>query len=161
MLPPHAHYIGTPLQQLEIIKGWVNQQGETQEQVITVAGDPHNGATVDQQCNRIGDGFSSLCTVWDDPTFDPAQPAFYYVRVLENPVCRYSTHYCQQKFGVNPLAANCTEQLAQLGDRLDELGETLREQAAMCCQNETTNNVPFVQPVIQERAWTSPIWYKP
>lgn len=32
-------------------------------------------------------------------------------------------------------------------------------QAAMCCSNETTDY--FVQPVIQERAWTSPIWYTP
>jgi hypothetical protein len=145
-------YIGTPLQQLQIVKGWVDPQGQTQEQVFTVAGDPDNGATVDQQCNRIGNGFSSLCTVWHDPTFDPARPAFYYVRVLENPVCRYSTHYCQKTFGVNPLAANCTEQLAGLSD-------ADRENAAMCCSNETT--APVVQPVIQERAWTSPIWYKP
>jgi hypothetical protein len=145
-------YIGTPLQQIQIIKGWVDKRGETQEQVFTVAGDPRNGATVDQQCNRQGDGFSSLCAVWDDPGFDPAQPAFYYVRMLENPVCRYSTHYCQQEFHVNPLAANCTQQLARLP-------EARQENAAMCCHNEKT--IPFVQPVIQERAWTSPIWYTP
>jgi hypothetical protein len=144
-------YIGTPLQQIQIIKGWV-EGGKTQEQVFTVAGDPHNGATVDQQCQRIGGGFSSLCTVWHDPTFDPTQPAFYYVRALENPVCRYSTHWCQQKFGVNPLASNCAAQLTHLPDQL-------QADAALCCSNETTT--PFVQPVIQERAWTSPIWYKP
>jgi hypothetical protein len=60
--------------------------------------------------------------VWDDPTFDPAQPAFYYVRVLENPVCRYSTHYCQQEFHVNPLEATCTKQLERLPDALRENG---------------------------------------
>ena len=80
------------------------------------------------------------------------KPAFYYVRVLENPVCRYSTLLCQKKFGVNPLASNCENQLAQLPD-------PLQADAAMCCSNETTT--PFVQPVIQERAWTSPIWYTP
>jgi hypothetical protein len=29
----------------------------------------------------------------------------------------------------------------------------------MCCSNQTTDT--FLQPVIQERAWTSPIWYEP
>lgn len=144
-------YIGTPLQQVQIIKGWV-EQGETQEQVFTVAGEPHNGATVDKACNRIGNGFNSLCAVWHDATFNPSQPAFYYVRVLENPVCRYSTLWCQRKFGVNPLEPHCTQQLAGLP-------ALLREEAAMCCSNETTT--PIVQPVVQERAWTSPIWYKP
>jgi Protein of unknown function (DUF3604) len=144
-------YIGTPLQQIQIIKGWV-ENGQTQEQVFTVAGDPHKRATVDRQCNRIGSGFSSLCAVWRDPTFDPTQPAFYYVRVLENPVCRYSTLWCQENFGVNPLEATCSHQLAKLP-------EQLQAEAAMCCSNETTT--PVLQPVIQERAWTSPIWYKP
>lgn len=82
-------YIGTPLEQIQIVKGWV-KNGQTKEKVFRVAG-KDTGAKVDAQCNRIGEGFSSLCAVWDDPTFDPQQPAFYYVRVLENPVCRYST----------------------------------------------------------------------
>ena len=146
-------YIKTPLQQIQIIKGWV-ENGQTQEQVFTVAGDPKSHATVDEQCNRVGDGFQFLRTVWTDPTFDPTQPAFYYARVLENPVCRYSTHWCQKKFGVNPLLPGhkCQDQLASLP-------EQLQADAAMCCSNETTT--PLVQPVIQERAWTSPIWYTP
>ena len=143
-------YIGTPLQQIQIIKGWV-ENGETKEKVFTVAG-KDNGAKVDAQCNRVGDGFSSLCSVWSDPTFDPTQPAFYYARVLENPVCRYSTLICQKEYGVNPLDPHCEKQLAQLDS-------TEQDQAAMCCSNEQTT--PIVQPVIQERAWTSPIWYTP
>ncbi len=143
-------YIGTPLQQIQIIKGWV-ENGQTQEKVYTVAG-KETGAKVDQQCNRVGDGFESLCSVWSDPDFDPTQSAFYYVRVLENPVCRYSTLICQKEFGVNPLDDHCEDQLAQLGP-------VRQSQAAMCCSNETTT--PIVQPVIQERAWTSPIWYTP
>jgi hypothetical protein len=145
-------FIGTPLQQVQIIKGWVDANGDTHEQVVTVAGDPNNGATVDQSCGRVGGGDESFCTVWTDPTFDPAEPAFYYVRVLENPVCRYSTHYCQQNYGVNPLSPDCQ-------DQLDGLSEAEQEEAAFCCKNETS--IPIVQPVIQERAWTSPIWYKP
>lgn len=145
-------YIGTPLQQVQIIKGWV-ENGKTKEQVYTVAGKPDNGARVDAQCNRVGTGSSSLCAVWKDPDFNPKQSAFYYVRVLENPVCRYSTLICQKNYGVNPLdTANCQTQLAGLS-------QTQQTQAAFCCSNETTT--PYVQPVIQERAWTSPIWYTP
>lgn len=144
-------YIGTPLQQVQIIKGWV-EKGETKEKVYTVAGDPNNQATVDTSCNRVGSGFNSLCAVWKDPDFNPRQSAFYYVRVLENPVCRYSTQICLKNYNVNPMDTNCQSQLASLST-------AQQTQAAFCCSNETTN--PIVQPVIQERAWTSPIWYTP
>jgi hypothetical protein len=146
-------YIGTPLQQVQIVKGWV-ENGQTKEQVYTVAGEADNGATVDASCNRVGVGHASLCAVWKDPDFKPKQAAFYYVRVLENPVCRYSTLICQKEYNVNPLASpeQCQSQIAALPT-------AKQRQAAFCCSNETTN--PIVQPVIQERAWTSPIWYTP
>jgi len=144
-------YIGTPLQQIQIIKGWV-ENGATKEEVFTVSGDPNNGAGVDNQCKRTGDGFDSLCAVWHDKNFNPKQSAFYYVRVLENPVCRYSTLWCQKNFGLNPLQASCS-------DDLNKLPEQKQADAAMCCKNELST--PIVQPVIQERAWTSPIWYTP
>lgn len=146
-------YIGTPLQQVQIVKGWVEGR-TTKEQVYTVAGNPNNHATVDEQCNRVGEGAGALCAVWQDPDFNPRQSAFYYVRVLENPVCRYSTLVCQKDYGINPLKSpeNCQKQLANASAQVQAA-------AAMCCSNQTTN--PIVQPVIQERAWTSPIWYTP
>jgi hypothetical protein len=58
-----------------------------------------------------------------------------------------------KRFGVNPLSPDCRQQLGNLQG-------ADRENAAQCCNNETTEP-GFVQPVIQERAWTSPIWYSP
>ncbi len=55
-------------------------------------------------------------------SFDPSRHAFYYVRVIEIPMPRWST--CDAKaLGIEPL-----------------------------------EGVPVT---IQERAWTSPIWYTP
>ena len=146
--------IGTPLQEVQIIKGWVDGAGNTHEKVYTVAGgDKESG--VDKQCGLTGEGYDQLCKYWQDPDFDPSVPAFYYVRVLENPVCRYTTHLCQKDYNINPLADDCKEQL----DRLRSKDPSKARDAAFCCSNETT--LPIVQPVIQERAWTSPIWYTP
>jgi hypothetical protein len=138
----------TDLQRVQIIKGWVDAQGETHERVFEVAGDPENGASVDPQtCDPLGTGFADLCTVWHDPEFDPEQRAFYYARVLDNPTCRWTTRLCQSQ-GVNPLSPTCAEEAAAAGAEF-----------ANCCIRE--EDEPFYSPVIQERAWTSPIWYKP
>ena len=119
---------GTPLQRVQVVKGWVDA-GELHYQVFEVAGDPDNGATVDDAtCVTSGPGFDDLCTVWTDPAFDPAQHAFYYARVVENPTCRWSTYTCN---ALPPASRppNCTD--------------------------------PAWPRTIQERAWTSPIWYEP
>ncbi len=124
-----------PLDRLQIIKGWV-ANGEKQEQVYDIACSgggqvnaldhrcPDNGATVDlQTCAFSQDvGASQMLTLWEDPDFDPAQRAFYYVRVLENPKCRWST-WDAIRAGVAPN--------------------------------------PAMHATIQDRAWTSPIWYRP
>jgi len=124
-----------PLQRVQVIKGWT-ENGEHHERVFDVACSdglkvdpatrrcPDNGATVDlSDCSISADvGAAELKTVWEDPAFDPDQPAFYYVRVLENPTCRWSTW-----------------------DALRE-GERPR---------------PDFPATIQERAYTSPIWYRP
>jgi hypothetical protein len=148
-------FVGTPIQQLQVIKGWLDQDGTTHEAVYTVGGTPNNGATVDQQCNTVGEGADFICAEWQDPDFDEGQSAFYYVRVLENPVCRFSTKICQNDYGVNPLSASCEDQLAAL----QETDPANGRRAENCCLDKTTQ--PLVSPVIQERAWTSPIWFEP
>ena len=94
------------LQKIQIIKGWADGDGTTAEQVFDVVcadglepdARTHrcadNGARVDlSDCSYSSDrGSAELSTTWTDPTFDPSRRAFYYVRVLENPTCRWSTH---------------------------------------------------------------------
>jgi hypothetical protein len=153
-------FIGTPLEQIQIIKGWVDSEGNTHEKVIRAAGtkgSPNNPQKeVDAGCGLKGGGFESLCAVWEDTDFDPGEGAFYYARVLERPVCRYSTLYCMEKYGLNPLMPErCRQDLAQLEqDRPEDAVN-----AEFCCNNQTS--AAIVQPAIQERAWTSPIWYEP
>lgn len=128
---------GTPLQSVQIIKGWLDGDGEPQEKVFEVAGDPTNGAGVDlETCAPSGSGFDSLCTTWRDPEFDPRQRAFYYARILENPTCRWSTYQC------NALGVDCS--------RPDDVPPAL----VACCD-------PHIEKAIQERAWASPIWFRP
>jgi hypothetical protein len=123
------------LQRLQIIKGWL-EDGEPQEAVIDISCSdggivdpntqrcPDNGASVDlSTCALTADrGAGELATIWQDPDFDPALKAFYYVRVLENPKCRWST-WDAIRAGVPPR--------------------------------------PDMQATIQDRAWSSPIWYQP
>jgi hypothetical protein len=134
--PGSEAHPGTPLQRIQIVKGWV-EDGRARERVFEVAGDPHNGAAVDPTtCAPTGPGFSDLCAVWRDPEFDPSRPALYYARVVENPSCRWSAHACL-RHGVD-----CSEP-ARVPSGL-----------AACCD-------PEIPRAIQERAWTSPIWYTP
>ena len=64
---------------------------------------PGHGAKVDiSDCSITTDvGDAELSAVWVDPDFDPTQRAFYYVRVLENPTCRWST-WDAVRAGVEP-----------------------------------------------------------
>jgi hypothetical protein len=120
---------GTPLQAVQLVKTWIDAAGVPHERVFDVAGDRANGAGVDPRtCSPTGEGFDELCAVWRDPAFDPAQPATWYVRVLENPTCRWSARDC--------LALDPADRPAPCTD-------------------------PAVAQTIQERAWTSPVWYVP
>jgi hypothetical protein len=55
---------------------------------------PDNGATVNlEDCSiSTGKGAAELAATWTDPDFDAGERAFYYARVLENPVCRWSMY---------------------------------------------------------------------
>ncbi|WP_253285908.1 MULTISPECIES: DUF3604 domain-containing protein [unclassified Ruegeria] len=123
------------LDRIQIVKGWLTADGETQEQVFNVvwsddrviddAGKlPSVGNTVDVETGTFTNsiGAPELITVWTDPEFDPEQKAFYYARVLEIPTPRW-TVYEAVRFG-----------------------------------DEIPNDVPTST---QERAYTSPIWYTP
>ncbi|MCP4004309.1 MAG: DUF3604 domain-containing protein [bacterium] len=99
-------WMSAPLQRVQIIKGWIDAQGKTHEKVRDIACTdglevdpatlrcPDNGASVDLiSCKPTGNaGAMQLMKAWKDPDFDPAQDAFYYVRVLQNPTCRWSTY---------------------------------------------------------------------
>ena len=94
-----------PLQRIQMVKGWIDATGQTHEKVIDIAcADglqvesasgrcPDNGASVDlTSCQfSAGLGATELKTVWRDPDYNPNQSAFYYVRVLMNPTCRWSS----------------------------------------------------------------------
>lgn len=134
--PGSADFPGAPLQRLQIIKLWT-ENGRARERVFDVAGDPRNGAGVDHTtCTRTGTGYDNLCTVWRDPEFNRAVPAAYYARVIENPSCRWSAYVC------NAQRVDCANQ------------STVPRALASCCDSKYPRT-------IQERAWTSPIWYTP
>jgi len=149
---------GVDLQRIQVIKGWLDADGQTHEKVYDVAGTADNGAGVDpDSCRPTGTGHANLCTVWQDPDYNARQPAFYYVRVLENPSCRWSTLQCQAD-GVNPFAENCSEQAAKQNALRSDAG-AIGDVYNNCCLDPSEQ--PFYAPTLQERAWTSPIWLTP
>ncbi|MRI33820.1 hypothetical protein EOPP23_12570 [Endozoicomonas sp. OPT23] len=127
---------GVDLQRLQVIKGWVDAEGTMQSKVFDVAGNKNNGAGVNlNSCEPTGSGAASLCSVWKDPEFKAEQSAYYYARVLENPSCRWSTHICNQQ------KVDCSNP------------DDLNDEQAECCN-------PDMKKTVQERAWSSPIWYR-
>ncbi len=127
---------GANLDRVQIIKGWLDKAGETQERIYDIAVSDERkigsegrcktsvGSTVDvpnaRYTNTIGDPL--MAAHWIDPDFDPKQRAFYYVRVIEIPTPRW-TAYDAKRFGIT-----------------------------------MPSEVPMT---VQDRAYTSPIWYTP
>ncbi|MDH3362311.1 MAG: DUF3604 domain-containing protein [Gammaproteobacteria bacterium] len=127
---------GANLDRVQIIKGWIDSDGQSHERVFDVAWSgerqpgadgklPPVGSTVDLATGRYTNsiGEAQLSVVWTDPGFDAEQSAFYYVRVLEIPTPRYSL--------LDAIA---------LGINVAETGRPA---------------------TLQERAYSSPIWYSP
>ena len=167
MDPGWPGHTGTMLQRVEIIKGWVDAAGATHDKVYEVAGDPNNGATVDlKTCTPTGAGSATLCALWTDPDFDPSQHAFYYARILENPSCRWNQYYCNarnidcsqpmgtcssKEFSINGRRCNGNGDCGDGGVCTLPLSYTQFEYQ-QCCSD-------LVPKSVQQRAWTSPIWY--
>ncbi len=127
---------GANLDRVQVIKGWMDVQGELHEKIYNVALSDRRrqnwrgkvkpvGSTVDikdaSYTNTIGD--AELAVVWTDPDFNRNELAFYYLRVLEIPTPRW-TAYDAKYFEVK----------------------------------DVPKEVPMVT---QERAYSSPIWYSP
>ena len=92
------------LDRIQVVKGWL-QDGKAMEKVYDVgwSGDrklnadgklPPVGSTVNLEEASFENtiGAPELMTVWTDPDFDPAQQAFYYVRVLQLPTARWNLY---------------------------------------------------------------------
>jgi len=127
---------GANLDRIQLVKGWVDDNGKTQEKVYDVAwsGGRERGPDgklppvknmVDVATATYVDveGAPSLYGFWSDPEFNLEQPAFYYLRVLQVPTPRHTLY----------------DAVARETDP-NETGQPL---------------------TIQERAYTSPIWYAP
>jgi hypothetical protein len=128
--------IGANLDRIQIIKGWIDKDGQTHERIYDVAVSDGRKIASDGRCKTpVGNtvdleaanwtntiGASELANVWTDPDFDPKQKAFYYSRVIEIPTPRWVLY-----------------------DKV-RLGAKIPKEAKL---------------VGQERAYTSPIWYTP
>jgi len=128
--------IGANLDRVQVVKGWLMEDGSTQERVYDVAWSSGRKLSAEGELEPVGNtvdlttgmytnaiGAPSLSTVWEDPDFDPGARAFYYVRVLQIPTPRH----------------------------------TLYDAIALGMDPEKTGHPP----TIQERAYSSPIWYTP
>jgi hypothetical protein len=127
--------LGAHLDRVQIVKGWLGADGKAQERVFDVAWSggrepgtdgklPAVGNTVDFASGKYANtiGAAQLAAVWRDPAFDPAQRAFYYVRVVQIPTPRHTLY------------------------------------DALALKREHPQDPPAI---VQDRAYTSAIWYSP
>lgn len=127
---------GANLDRIQVIKGWLDAAGNMHERIFDAAVSDGRQIGADGRCktavgssvnienatytNTIGDVM--LSAYWQDPSFNPTESAFYYVRVIEIPTPRWTTH------------------------------------DAAFFKIKRPDNVPAT---IQDRAYTSPVWYTP
>lgn len=124
---------GLPLQKVQIVKGYVDANGQRHEAVVDVI-DSGQPASVDPlSCQVQGKGAAQLCSLWQDPDYQVDSRHYYYARVLEVPRCRWSQQICVAQ------GVDCSQP------------ETIAPGYEACCRADH-------RPVIQERAWSSPIW---
>ncbi len=84
-----------PLQKLQVIKGWVDEEGQSRYKVFDVAGHENHEGMVDLRTGVwSGTGSASLCAVFEDPEFNPREAAYYYLRAVEVPTLRWSWAQC-------------------------------------------------------------------
>ncbi len=104
--------VGGNLDRIQIVKGWMDGSGALQEKVYDVVWSGERKAGADGKLPPVGNtvdvanatwtntiGSPELRQMWQDPSFDPALRAFYYVRVLEIPTPRW-TAYDAKRFNV-------------------------------------------------------------
>lgn len=126
---------GANLDRIQVVKGWLDDNGQTREKVFDVVLSGQRKVEANGSVESVGStvdvanasftntiGAVQLAKVWTDPEFDPQQKAFYYARVIEIPVPRWSTY------------------------------------DAAFFDLEIPEGVPES---IQDRAYSSPIWYTP
>jgi hypothetical protein len=124
------------LDRIELVKGWVDAEGNAHEEVYDVAWSAGRERGADGELPPVNnsvdlatasyenaDGAAALRGFWSDPAFDPEQHAFYYLRVLQIPTPRHSLY------------------------------DAVANQVDPSESGQPTT--------IQERAYTSPIWYSP
>jgi hypothetical protein len=127
---------GANLDRIQMVKGWLDKDGELHERVYDVIVSDGRKIGKDGRCrdevgntvdvksatyeNSIGDAL--LMGYWKDPDFDRDELAFYYVRVITIPTPRWTT-YDAAYFNI-----------------------------------KVPKEVPMTT---TERAYTSPIWYTP
>jgi hypothetical protein len=127
---------GANLDRIQIIKGWLDADGKTQEKIYDVAVSGERQIGEDGRCKEpVGNtvdvenatytndiGSAVLAGYWQDPDFDPKLKAFYYVRVIQIPTPRW-TAYDAKFFDIEMPEGTAME--------------------------------------VTDRAYTSPIWYTP
>lgn len=114
------------LERLQVIRGWV-EYGRVREAIYDVACAqgvpdarthrcPTSTAAVDVSTCKVNDAGKAggeLRIAWRDPDYVPGRRAFYYLRAIQNPTCRWSTY-----------EANILKKPLRLG-----LPKTIRERA--------------------------------